>query len=236
MARTCLRVNTLAKPWHRRWLAICKADDSLTGQYRARRVKCDETRPACRRCVSIGRECGYLQSRDAPAGATSVASSRRDSRPVFVPIAPKSTAQLGSSVQVRDLLLLIPLAARLTPNATASRAVDFETQYHLSRVRNLASYLFELPRMAGHSPTLDNTIECVVAALRNQFMPPNGLDERKALLLYTRSLRDLQLAVRDPKLCLAGETLCATQLLCIYEVSLTRRGLGVERYLVDRLY
>ena len=86
------------------------------------------------------------------------------------------------------------------------------------RCSQLAAYVDFLPARSGHSLTLDSAIQCLVAGLRDLALPAEYRSPIKTLTSYSRALECLQSSLSHPKQRLSSETLCATQLLGIFEV------------------
>ncbi|KAF7588823.1 hypothetical protein BBP40_005177 [Aspergillus hancockii] len=84
----------------------------------------------------------------------------------------------------------------------------------LSAEKEKSSYIFHIPCRSGYNDALDSAVKCVIAAFRALRVPDVS---RSALRLYTSALKYLQLALDDPTRSLQAETLCATELLCIFE-------------------
>lgn len=93
----------------------------------------------------------------------------------------------------------------------------------LSLSERMNPYVFDLPSRAGHSELLDSIVKCVSAALRwhsSSSTEPNGRALPATLLqLYGNGVRMLRQALDDPLRSRDAEVLCATQLLCVFEVS-----------------
>ena len=79
------------------------------------------------------------------------------------------------------------------------------------------SYFSYIPSRYGHLSCLDDAARCVISRVRGWL---NGETSPKAtvLSLYSKALNSLQAAVNDSVLCTKPETLCATEVLSIYEV------------------
>jgi hypothetical protein len=82
------------------------------------------------------------------------------------------------------------------------------------------SFFSYLPQRYGHSDCLDASIECALARVRQILTPKSDNWDGIVMKLYIKALRDLRTALQCPKQRLASETLCATELLGIYEVPL----------------
>ncbi|KAH8738404.1 hypothetical protein BGZ61DRAFT_440000 [Ilyonectria robusta] len=67
-------------------------------------------------------------------------------------------------------------------------------------------------------PILRYATDCVLAKLHQILQPPDGLGNERVLLHYTRALRAVQAALDDEKQRMTAETLCATELLGVFEL------------------
>lgn len=85
--------------------------------------------------------------------------------------------------------------------------------------QRMNTYVFELPMRTGYHPVLDGAVKCVAAALRCRLTKgmettPFGLE---TLQFYDSALKTLQRALDDPVESMSSHTLCATQLLFLFE-------------------
>ncbi|CEJ91510.1 hypothetical protein VHEMI07213 [[Torrubiella] hemipterigena] len=80
-------------------------------------------------------------------------------------------------------------------------------------------YLYEIPMRSGYSEALDSAVDCVAAALHVRYSHGSLRAKylKTALMLYGRTLKQLQKALDDREKSLSTLTLCATQLLFLYE-------------------
>ena len=142
--------------------------------------------------------------------------------PKSVPLPPSNLPQLNGSAECRDLILLGPsISARdLLPTSFLPR--DAKAHYLTARSKRLASYAYHIPCRAGSSMALDSAVACVAAALRefsaHEAPPWTFACSAKSLSLYGLALQSLHAALEDAKLSVAAETLCATELLGLFEV------------------
>lgn len=92
-----------------------------------------------------------------------------------------------------------------------------------------ALYLTLLPSRAGHSAVMDACVHALAAIARLYYETTMNkglaleeiaeLDEYdRVLCLYNRALKFLRQALDDPDESVSSETLCATELLCCFEV------------------
>lgn len=113
---------------------------------------------------------------------------------------------------------MIPLVALNKEHVSPD--VDW-SDFMLSYCQRMRVYLYDLPSRSGHDELLDSAIKCVASGLRwllSGSERPAEMDA-KTLALYGEALRRLQLALQDPVESKSSHTLCATQLLFLFEVS-----------------
>lgn len=191
---------------------------------RTRRIKCDEGKPTCGRCIVANVPCeglGYAKAADA--AIESVAPSpqyNRSSLYRLLPI-PSSVPQLHGSAEVRDLLSLVPQMPRYLNNTFTINPVNTSSEYILFGGHQLALYLDFLPSRLGRNTALDQAISSVVSALRDIRSTPDCRTPIKTLSCYTQALNSLQKSLRDAEECLSAEILCAVHLHGIFEVRFT---------------
>lgn len=89
---------------------------------------------------------------------------------------------------------------------------------HIVRSRQW-SYLDYLPRGTAASVALDRASQCVAARLHEFLYCPSEPTSSAVLRLYASALQALQAEIEDSSVCLSPATLCATQLLGLYEAS-----------------
>ncbi|OBT82994.1 hypothetical protein VE02_08522 [Pseudogymnoascus sp. 03VT05] len=80
------------------------------------------------------------------------------------------------------------------------------------------SYLRDLPRRYGYSACLDSAIDCVAEKTRESISPVASPPISNSRALYIKALRDLRLSLSLPANCIAAETLCASELLVLWEL------------------
>lgn len=148
--------------------------------------------------------------------------------------------RLDATSDIRDILQLAPF---LCGKPVGSKA-DITDAVQLSPVVRsrglvLVCYMHYLPQLCGRDRVFDLAASCVASILRALCSAPvqktgSALEYRtretshKTAALYSEALEELQLALNDPQRSLSAEVLCATILLCAYEVSLS-----LPAYLVD---
>lgn len=78
-----------------------------------------------------------------------------------------------------------------------------------------------IPSRYGHVSSLSHATDCVIAKLRQIAGTPerkSAAAEAAVLIHYNKALRALQADLEDEVRCMMPETLCATVLLCVFEV------------------
>lgn len=95
------------------------------------------------------------------------------------------------------------------------------TQLVVQQAENANEYLGHVVRYYGHIPCLDDAMQAVVTQVQANLRPHSPPSERAILLKYGKALKSLQEAINGPSW-EGPEVLCATQLLALFEVSLTQ--------------
>lgn len=185
---------------------------------RSRRIKCDEQKPRCYECQIYDFKCvGLFYQGLTTATETPIRSCVTDN------ISPR----VGATSDVRDVLYLAPSLGR---NNNGSEAIIGKLPLYMGSMAKLRnSYMAFLPAMAGYEIALDKAVQCVAAALREIYCkreyPSSSLQARwQSVNLYIEALKHLQVAINDRRRSVSSEILCATLLLCFYEVSNLIRG------------
>lgn len=135
--------------------------------------------------------------------------------------APASHPQISGSADIRDLIELIPLAA--TVDKYSSSQLDY-FGFMLSYSQRIRVFIYDLPGRTGYHEALDAAVKCVASALRHLvYGSAQASSDAQTLELYGDALRKLQSSLNDPNDSRSAHTLCATQLLFLYEVSSSSR-------------
>lgn len=177
--------------------------------HRKRKIKCDESRPACTRCTRSGRVCpGYLDSTRLAFGATLTPALRSLYSPQF-----------DSTGEVRDMIILFP---RLKTLQDAFMHDLTDVMRHLLNV-----FLEHIPSRSGHNAALDAATSCTATGIRSMFKhnvvrKPDGLFladmTTEISRSYSMALSALRLALDDPVQSTTPEIMLAAMLLCCFEV------------------
>lgn len=134
---------------------------------------------------------------------------------------------LNGTAEARDLLHLMWETNRTVDESAMASPKSAVLEYIGSAGKPLMLYLEYLPARLGRNTALDSTIDCVARALRNFCFPADGRSNVGVLQSYSKALKHLQKNLEDSGDYLSAETLCATQLLGIFEVSLSRQWRGL---------
>lgn len=200
-------------------------------------MKCDETKPTCRQCVAVGRPCegpdyANLNSPSTSPQYTSPSSaslSRPSSQnqttlltaaqwPLYARPASAPAPQLYGSAAVKELVVLAPRISSLLKLGLPENPASAVRGLLPVRCSQLAIYLDFLPSRSGYSMALDSAILCLVAGLHDVAKPAAQRASAKTLASYSRALHYLQRSLGHSTQRYSSETLCATQLLGIFEV------------------
>lgn len=196
------------------------SDEIGTNWSSASKLKCDETKPVCKRCARLNRKCegaGYSLGGGLPVTVPNIAALRATAS--FL-MHPSLTSRLNATAEVKDLIHLVPKLLQASNYAQLMDPITSVPAYIKSRGKPVGIFLQFLPARSGHSSALDSTVDCVVGALRDLLRPQQSRNWSATYSAYGRALQQLQASLNDPSRCQAAETLCATQLLGIFEVSI----------------
>ncbi|KAB8235636.1 Zn(II)2Cys6 transcription factor [Aspergillus alliaceus] len=200
-----------------------------------RRVKCDQTRPACLRCVKRKIACPGYQKRfqfyhkTAPAVVKSI-PDRDDQRP------PPQNAKH------QQMLLIRRMDQTLAPNLTAT-ALDTQLKEVFSDVvsaifPNLyAAFsarvdLTWVDFVRHHSAAQPSAVNWGIRCLNTWYLARRHRDDGQLQVsrhMYNRALRGLVQALRDPTKVKSDSTLAAAMALGVYEML---DGVGPNSWLV----
>lgn len=190
---------------------------------RERRVKCDEQKPTCLRCLAAHRTC-----RGNQYDSVLLVCARLSASAQF-----NATADVADILYLAPVLFSQPVRQNLDPMST-----EYATSHATLQGRELVSYMQHLPRTCGHNELLDSSMRCVAEALRIQCMKMPQYEHsvtdvvsskryKTMLVFYSAALAQLQLALNDPERSVAVETLCATILLYAFEVRSPKERLAM---------
>ena len=129
---------------------------------RSRRIKCDEVKLACKRCIVGGYTCSGLVYGSSSFSASSTESPLKQWPIVRAPIA---VTHLNGTADVRDLIVIGRLLASRFLYQSSSDPED----YLVGRMKRLSPYILHIPPRPGQSSTLDNAVACTAAALRTLY-------------------------------------------------------------------
>jgi hypothetical protein len=227
-----------------------------------RRVKCDQTRPACTRCTKYGATCpGYdrplkfvagkhqLRPRHQEGSISPVALSRA-ATVSGVHDQSVSTGSNNSSLHTSETLTARSLARygaqhQGQPRIPVTMGGDrgqivfayLNTVNYTQTHRDLQVFdpwFKDVPRHLGHKPVLDNAMAAFSLHMLGKSNDDKNLIHHSRTI-YGQSLITLQRALNDPVEWKSSETLCATMILCLFEVGHLISGRGVRLVSCPRL-
>ncbi|KAL8870621.1 MAG: hypothetical protein Q9174_003376 [Haloplaca sp. 1 TL-2023] len=191
-----------------------------------RHVKCDETRPACLKCIKSKRICpGYIEGLDlvlrdqnqiAKAGAERRQKARDKSR--------SKTPESSSEPASPDSLIVYSSV----PESQESYAQTFFISAYVLAPRDGRTdhgFLELLPLMfnkLSKSSVLSTSLSVVSHCFFQAWQPDiRNIDHVVVQKIYSKALNALQAALRDPRQCESDEVLMAVSLLSFYEYTVS---------------
>ncbi|KJZ72340.1 hypothetical protein HIM_08266 [Hirsutella minnesotensis 3608] len=197
---------------------------------RKRRIKCDEARPACRRCIKTRRVCpGYRQEleldvlEESRAADDTGAKSRLATKgvPSQAHAQGSVTPFAGSSTNISTILDWLQLP--IEEQAVCHLLSNYVLIPSFGSAQGYMEFLVPLKKTGCVPLHFEYAFDACALASFNNRVSRNDAIEKKALSKYTKSLRALSCALRDPTA--AGqEAILASTLLCgLFEVL---RGIG----------
>ncbi|KAL6701538.1 hypothetical protein J3F84DRAFT_399269 [Trichoderma pleuroticola] len=216
------------------------------GACRRNKIKCDEGRPICGRCLRGDRECVYPPQFHFVDTNTRFAVPEMGERPAlwrtgaedlkaklsllygegdddgmiykFQLLRYRSTTPLSSP---RDSSPPVPNTPSLSRGEKLASALvaSFKNPPDGYRLHHLGRYMTEIPCRLGHNPALDVAVECLLQS-HTQLLEATQFSQLSTHPSpeYIRALQTLQNVIADPILGTSAETVCATMLMAYYEM------------------
>ncbi|KID98611.1 negative acting factor, partial [Metarhizium majus ARSEF 297] len=199
-------------PYHGRRSGACHS-------CRIRKIKCDESRPACNQCIRSRRQCpGYHDRYD----------KRRDEKPLTKPITSAAKYQTPMPPDLRSVCkhlddISLDQAVVSQPHLSAETIApcyfhfNFIVTPHQRIIRGFNEYLALIAANRSQLPQFDHVFNaCAMASLSQQAADGRHL-RAKALESYTSALAATSTALWDPTQTLQDETLASVLLLALFE-------------------
>ncbi|EXV00173.1 Zn(2)-Cys(6) zinc finger domain protein [Metarhizium robertsii] len=199
-------------PYHGRRSGACHS-------CRIRKIKCDESRPACNQCTRSRRQCpGYHDRYD----------KRRDEKPVTKPITSAAKYQTPMPPDLRSVCkhlddISLDQAVVSQPHLSAETIApcyfhfNFIVTPHQRIIRGFNEYMALIAANRSQLPQFDHVFNaCAMASLSQQAADGRYL-RAKALESYTSALAATSTALWDPTQTLQDETLASVLLLALFE-------------------
>jgi hypothetical protein len=187
---------------------------------RARKVKCDEARPACGNCIKYGAQCpGYDRSRKFVVGKHRI--RQRGKRADNVVKLASCAADSNTTLSCRPgPLVRAPLTLARSLQLPRAQVLYnmIESSYMISAATDIYSILswVAVDRL-GKRALLDGAVCSFALHLAGKQTSDSELIAQSRSI-YVLTLNELQAALRHPSEWSAPETLCAAILLCFFEV------------------
>ena len=183
-------------------------------------AQCDEVKPSCRKCILSGWKFPGYQSRLNFQNEGTALKRKYGTRKIHGPFARHATlAALGFLKNTTESIetYSFPLSSSTKLASCFCQLLDFS----LSTSLNLAAFgkfMTEVPMHIGLSKVLDRSVESLYMAHGALTSNRRELTVRSQML-YGQALQTLQRFLNSKEAARASETLCATIILAICEVS-----------------
>ncbi|KAJ4255036.1 hypothetical protein NW762_009840 [Fusarium torreyae] len=202
---------------------------------RARRIKCDETKPTCNQCAKSRRQCpGYKDEFDLVFRNETQATERRARKANKKALTQKQGKQ-GSQLPSKtvaihkptpDQSILSTLQLPVDQQATCHFLSNFVLLPSHDNTRGWMEFVVPLLKSETVAPSFKLAFDaCAIASLGNRVGPGTNF-ESKALGYYTKALSATFTALKDPVLSKEDSTLAAVLLLGLFE-NITAKQLGM---------
>ncbi|KAF2099665.1 hypothetical protein NA57DRAFT_75168 [Rhizodiscina lignyota] len=202
---------------------------------RAKKVKCDETLPVCKRCQDSGRECAYRdkftfvdeaskrKKSDTPSDGGDERVSKSPQNSVWL-LASESRTESGSLFQKWRRTDAVPdLVATPTLSPGEMRAQKLIACFREGHIGThmdlLGTWLTWISQRMGVSAALDDAI-MLMSSVHNAMMRGRGCSTWIDAKGYLQAVKSLREAIADPGEGYSGETLAAAFILYYLEASL----------------
>ncbi|KAI8677234.1 hypothetical protein LRP88_09737 [Fusarium phalaenopsidis] len=187
---------------------------------RARKVKCDEARPACGNCIKYGVQCpGYDRSRKFVVGKHQIRQRGKRADNVVKPASCAADSNTTLSCRLGPLVRAPLTLARSLQLPRAQVLYNMiESSYMISAATDIYSILswVAVDRL-GKRALLDGAVCSFALHLAGKQTSDSELIAQSRSI-YVLTLNELQAALRHPSEWSAPETLCAAILLCFFEL------------------
>lgn len=178
---------------------------------RKRKVKCDEMKPECGRCLRLQRECTWsdqlqvIPHRQAPEGIATILTGGSRSQSIQM-----------SGLSGQNFVIELPNVDRLTV-PYIHHFVTFCCRFLAYSNDNEGNpFQEELVPLATSSSALLHSMAALAAGHLSRSQPHHDMAAAKH---YSLALLELKESLSDPVVARADSTLGACLLLCVYEVS-----------------
>lgn len=187
---------------------------------RKRKVKCDETKPKCGRCLRLQRECTWsdqlqvIPHRQTADGVAAILTGSSRSQSIQM-----------NSLSGQNFVIEFPNVDRSTV-PYIHHFITFVCRFLAYSNDNEGNpFQEELIPQATSSPALLHSMAALAAGHLARSQPHHDMAATKH---YAMALHELQESLSDPVIARADSTLGACLLLCVYEISHSRTSLWLD--------
>jgi Fungal Zn(2)-Cys(6) binuclear cluster domain len=203
---------------------------------RKRKIKCDQTRPACRRCQVSGWQCdGYEKNWKFVSENSQLRTQYRQKRyllekdeDVIASLSDSGNELLGIKSLHEEYYYDWKAAFAVTVSRLPMSSADIQANvlfYILSDpgsqlkfpLDTHGDYFQFVPNRLGRNSALDDATACL-CEIHSMIMTGNSTDSPTVIKLYCRSLASLYSCVQEADIRLEPETLCASIMIQLCEL------------------
>lgn len=182
-------------------------------------IQCDQAKPACARCTRLNVPCvGAGQQRYMFKEQRASPDSSDNGRISIVTVSPER-----DTPKKEDSLLEVVVRSPSNPVTLLANSfidtIKLTTGVRYNLAWTYGAFFNDIPQRLGYNEALDTSVYALLSAHSN-FCSRVRMSE-ETLNRYSRALGKLRVYLDDPVKAHASETLCATMLLLITQVSKT---------------
>ncbi|KAH9211680.1 fungal-specific transcription factor domain-containing protein [Leptodontidium sp. 2 PMI_412] len=187
---------------------------------RKRKVKCDETKPICGRCIRLLRECTWGDQLQAIPYR-----QPQDSLTIIFTNGSKTPSLQINSLSCQNFVIELPNVDRTTISYI-HHFITFCSRFLVySNDDEGNPFQEELVPLASSSPALLHSMAALAAGHLARSQPQH---EMAAAKHYSLALRELNQTLLDPVISRSDSPLGACLLLCVYEISYSENSLWLK--------
>ena len=188
---------------------------------RKQKKKCESENevPPCFRCKRLNINCIGLGQRrfkfqDESEKVISIHSEKNVSDELYI-----QRRQQAAKGNYRSLIFNIPSSAVTRLTAAFVRGIDPDADISIHLPWNFGPYLEDVPRHLGVNHALDAATDAIIAGYTCLLSRNRVAEDQHSLRKYSKALKALAETLTEPQSATQSETLCAIQMLMMFEVS-----------------